>query len=315
MKRQVVIFMILASVVLVINGCAKREPEGQISADSSELEPIEIVLQANGNHVECVLGEGNMQLRINADVTIPNEIKIGSVETGYPDVSKIEDTLCTEKMEEIDDGAWAIKSDGENYEYEQFYQQTDDFANYYNAKLKGNFENESTADTKVLSDQADEILSACSYPAELLYTEGNGDMLACFYSPTVHGIPVVSKSAGLGGTQLYITENGLGEMLLEKAVLESTLKDTEVLTLDAALNMMESQCEAGRIPLLSENDEIRYIRLAYYIDEQSNLLPVWCFSIDFPNEGQEYVAYCIDAKMGELVFDYNSYSVIGEGED
>lgn len=315
MKKQVVIFTILASVVLVISGCAKRETESQILLDSSELKPIEVVFQANDSHVERVLGEGNMQLCINADVTIPNEIKTGSVETGYPDISEIEDTLCEEKMEEVEEGIWAIKSDSQDYEYEQLYQQADDFASYYDVGVKEKFESEGTVNEKELSEQADEILSDCAYLAEFIYAEKNGNMLSCFYSPTVDGIPVVSKSAGLGGTQLYIMEYGLGEMLLEKTVLESTLKDTEVLTLNAALDMLELQCEAGEIPLLSEKDEIRYIRLAYYVDEESNLLPVWCFSIDFPNEGQEYVAYCMDAVTGDIRFDYNSYSVLGEGED
>lgn len=315
MKEKTVLFTLLASAILIISGCAKREPDYQISDDSSGLSSIQKVSQENGCHVERVLGEGSMKLCINADVTVPNEIKTGTVKTGYPDVSRIENILCTEKMEEVESGVWAIKSDGQDYEYEQYYQQADDYANYYDVRAKGDFENKFTADIKALSDQADGILSACDYPAELLCTEENGNVLTCYYSPTVQGIPVVSKSAGLGGTQLYMTENGLGEMLLEKAVMESALEDTEVLTLEEVLNRMELQCKAGKIPLLSEKDEIRYIRLAYYTDEQSNLLPVWCFSIDFPKEGQEYVVYCMDAVTGELVFDYNSYAVAGEGEE
>lgn len=315
MKKKLVILIMLIYVMVFIGGCAKPEQESKISVETLKLESIDTVFQANGSHVECILGKGKMKLSVNADVIIPDEIKIGSVEMGYPAVSEIETALGVENMEEIGKNIWAIKSDGQDCKYKLFYKQGDDYASYYNSGLKGMFENEVLLDEKALSERADEILSDMGYAAKIFYTEKNENMLTCFYSPTLDGIPIVTKNAGLGGTQLYMTENGLGEMLLEKMVVKSTMKDTEILDLGTALDMMELQCTTGKIPLLSEKDEIRYIRLAYYIDNQKKLLPVWCFSIDFPNDKQEYVVYCMNAVTGDIVFDYNSYSAIGEGEN
>lgn len=311
MKKKLVILMILANVVWMISGCAKREPDSPVSSGSLELQPIDVVSQANGSHVERVLGEEPMQLSINADVIIPSEIKTGSVEVRYPAVSKIEETLCTEPMEEVGENEWAIKADGKPYAYEQYYNQADDLAGYYNAQLKVPVEDDSTMDEKLLSEQADAILSAFGYSAELLHTERNGNTLSCFYSPTLLDTPIVSKTLGLGGTQLYMTEDGLASMWLEKTVVESDLQDTEILPLDVALDRMELLCESQQIPLFPE--AVRYIRLAYYVDEQSNLLPVWCFSTYFAN--RENVVYCMNAVTGNIVFDFSSDLVPGEGEE
>lgn len=319
MKKKLVILMILANVVWIISGCAKREPDSSVASGSLELESIDVVSQANGSHVERVFGEEPMQLSINADVIIPSEIKTGSVVVGYPAVSKIEEALCTEPMEEVGENEWAIKADGQDYAYEQYYHQTDDFASYYNAQLKVSveegspMEEASAMDEKQLSEQADAILSALGYSAERFHAERYGDTLVCFYSPALRDTPIVSKTVGFGGTQLTMKEGGLAELRLEKTVVESDLQDTEILPLDAALDRMELLCESQQIPLLLETDEIRYIRLAYYVDEQLNLLPVWCFSTYFAN--WENAVYCMNAVTGDMVFDFSSDFVPGEGEE
>lgn len=299
----------------VINGCAKRESEDVNFTQDLKLEEIETVSKENGSYKECVLGEESFKLNVNAKVIIPNEIQTGTVEIGYPESLKLEEALNIGTLEEVEPDTWGIKSENGAYLYEKCYKQDDDYAMYYDAGLKALFTGEGSVDKATLSKRADEILSEMGYEAILSRMEENGNMLACFYTPSIQGIPIVTNDLGLGGTQLSMVEGGLGEALLEKQVLKSTLHDTQVISLDTALILLEKHCVSGDIPLLSEKDEIRYIRLAYYVNEERNLIPVWCFSIEFPSEEQEYVVYCMNALTGDIEFDYDNYGAMGEGED
>lgn len=320
-KNQLKTGLMIAMTLIFITGCAKREVDMVTDVEGLDFVTAREMEEDNGKHITLKIGTSTNPLYIDADVTIPNSIKTGKVEQKFPDSSLIEKALCEgESLEQIGENQWGIVAQGQEYDYEKYYEVDEDYAMYYDAAIKGDADKADTerdVNEEELKQQAQQVLDNCEFPAVFVYEETDEveKSTAFFYSPAIEGVPVVSSTSGLGGVQVYISENGVSEMLLEKQIVPDKLEETEVMSLDAMLEMLNNYYENGSLSPLSGGDKVRFIRLAYYVDKQSRLKPVWCFSIDFMNVGKEYLVYCFDAENGEIVFDYNSYTVEGEGEE
>lgn len=322
LKRWV--FLLLS--LIFIPGCAKREADVQVDMDTLQRVAVQELSDRNGEHLTCDMGPSEILLHIDADIMIPDTIKTGKAEQDFPDVSLIEGSLCGgEKMEQLGENSWGIKAQQKLYEYEKYYEVDSDYASYYNAVLKGGIGNAAHAgdgDTQglkeYLKEQAENVLTGLDYPAVLSYaeTDEKEESVIFHYTPSVDGVPIVSKTSGLGGTQICMFEEGVSEMLLEPRVGVDGQEEVSVLPLDTILDFMERDYENGTLSPLGNDNMIRFIRLAYYVDEQMELKPVWCFCIDFMDLGWEYVTYCYDAQTGNILFDYNNYTVeAGEEEE
>lgn len=316
--RSNIKFLILCVLILCISGCAKREPETLISIDESKLVDIKELSKDNNRHIRQEVGASAVKLYIDADVFIPGEIKIGEIAESFPDISLIENALCEgKKLEEISENEWAERAQGQIYEYERYYQIDASYANYYNAALKMGKEVSGSSTVEGMKKKSELILEDCEYPAILSFCEINSETngIALFYTPSLDGIPIVSQTAGLGGTQLYMASGEVSEMLMERRVEWKGKTDkVTIISVDDIIEVVANLYQNGDLSPLMNGDVLRFIRLAYYVDEEKNIKPVWCFSIDFMNTGREYVVYCIDAQTGTIVFDYNNYAVEGEGE-
>ncbi len=315
MKYRKLKFLIFFSSLILLCACAKREEDTVLSNEDLEYVKIEDIQNLNGTTCHYSIEVGEECIEVDADVTVPPRIYKGGVKGFHPAVEDVREQLHIEKdMEQVEKNMWAVKS-MENDVYEYVYTVDDDYATYTNAGCKTpDMNNESVDENQQdeLKALTDKLMSGMKMHSKILWSKSDMDFVF-FCSSLIDEVPVVTRNAGFGGTQIYMSDGVVGSALIERQYEILEKNETDILSLDTALEMFKSHYINGDVAVISKETPIKHIRLAYYVDEEDKFIPVWCFSIDFPEVGNEYTVCCVNALTGELVFDYTAYAVEGEG--
>ncbi|MGN0367632.1 MAG: hypothetical protein ACI4EK_02525 [Wujia sp.] len=278
-------------------GCAKREVDTKIILDFAD---VSVLHEKQHSQIQCSFGPENQLLVINAELFVPDKIVSGKVKDTFPDIAAIQKVLRDDKtvFEQQGQQEWGITQAGAGHN-EIYYGYNDMYASFYDTVPVQRF------------DDSDAFLKELGYSAVFFHKQ-TGEEDTYYYSPGIDDIPVVSQHAGFGGTQVYMRDNKISSFLLEPQYsLLETQEEQQVISEKCAIEILGNAYINGQISPLN-GEKIQYMRLAYFVDKQKNLFPVWCFSIVFDN--REYVMYCIQALDGTVLFDYNHYSVAGEEE-
>lgn len=321
-KMKLRLVCLLGVTILGISGCAKREEDVKTNIKETDQVTIEEAAKDDGTHINRKLGESGNELIIDADIIVPRNVKEGKVKVGFPDVSIIEKNLCQGKqMEQIKKNEWAIKpKEKKSYLYEKYYGYDEQFASFYDALLmeqtrkeSPNKQNEEEVITS-LKEKGKTLLEQCGYTTAVyneLREEGNGTSVELEYVSMLDGVWVAENRIGFLTNDMTISEQGIKELRFGKQYTIVNQEDTTVLPISKIIDILQQSMNHNQFMPLDET--ITRIRLGYYVDEQQNLIPVWCFSFKFDKD--ECLAYCVNAKTGKMVFDYQSYSTPGEAED